>query len=130
MWFDALHGKEKINFMFNNELSLHDAEFENILFYDMSRVRICFKTRHVPKSIPDKWKKKPFNGLSVTLELVGINKLELKGNRVGFKCTPIIKRLGGEVEILIEYSDVFLFSCTAEVIAIGSIEPYQDRRWV
>lgn len=57
MWFDALHGKEKINFMFNNELSLQDAEFENILFYDMSRVRICFKTRHVPKSIPDKWKK-------------------------------------------------------------------------
>lgn len=74
--------------------------------------------------------KKPFNGLSVTLELVGVNKLELKGNRVGFKCTPIIKKLGSEVEILIEYSDISFFSCTAEVIAISSIEPYQDRRWV
>ena len=57
MWFEYIHGKEKVKFMFNNELYLDDSECESILFYDLSKVRISFNNRHIPKKIPDKWSK-------------------------------------------------------------------------
>lgn len=49
MWFNFAHGKDKIKFMFNNELSINNAEFDNFLFYDLSKIRICFNTRNIPK---------------------------------------------------------------------------------
>ncbi|WP_312045791.1 Imm50 family immunity protein [Erwinia sp.] len=129
MWLDFIHGKEKVKFMFNDELSLDDSEFENFLFYDLSKIRICFNTKHIPKKIPDKWKKKEFNGLSITLILVGVNRLDLQGNRVGFICSPIIEMINNEVRISISNGDGFNLSCFAELIVIDSIEPYLDQRW-
>lgn len=129
MWFEFAHGKKKINFMFNNELSLNDSEFENFLYYDISKIRICFNTRHIPRIIPNKWRKKEFNALSITLILVGINKLNLQGERVGFLCSPAIEKIGNEIIFSIDNEDKFHLSCTAELIVVDSIEPYLDQLW-
>lgn len=129
MWFDFVHGKEKIKFMFNNELSLDDSEFDNFLFYDLSKIRICFNTSHIPKKIPDKWKNIEFNGLSITLTLVGINKLNIRGERVGFICSPVIEKIDDEMIFSIDNGDKFNLSCAAETIVFDSIEPYLDQRW-
>ena len=129
MWLDFIHGKEKVKFMFNDELSLDDSEFENFLFYDLSKIRICLNTKHIPKKIPDKWKKKEFNGLSITLILVGVSKLDLQGKRVGFRCSPIIEMINNEVRISINNGDGFNLSCFADLIVIDSIDPYLDERW-
>ncbi|MDX5630940.1 MULTISPECIES: Imm50 family immunity protein [unclassified Brenneria] len=129
MWFDFVHGKEKINFMFNNELSIDDSEIDNFLFYDLSKIRVCFNTRNIPKKTPDKWRNVEFNGLSITLILVGISKLNLQGDRVGFICSPIIEKIDDEMTFTIDNGDKFHFSCAAEIIVIDSIEPYLDQRW-
>ncbi len=129
MWFDFAHGKEKVKFMFNNELSLDGSEFENFLFYDLSKIRMCFNTKYMPKKTPDKWRNIEFNGLSITLILVGINNLNLRGERMGFICSPVIERIGNEIIFSIDSGDDFHLSCAAEVIVIDSIEPYLDQRW-
>lgn len=125
MWFDFMHGREKIKFMFNNELSLDDSEFENLLFYDISRVRLSFNI----KKIPDKWKKIKFNGLSMTLELIGIHNLTLNGNQVGFICSPSINKNNNNLIFTITNKEEFFLSCTTELIIIDSIKPYLDQRW-
>ena len=129
MWFDFAHGKEKVKFMFNNELSLNESEFENFLFYDNSKIRMCFNTKHIPKKTPEKWSGLEFNGLSITLILVGINKLSLQGGRVGLTCSPVIERVGGEIIFSITGENGFHLLCAAEIIVIDSIEPYLDQRW-
>lgn len=129
MWFDFAHGKEKIKHMFDNELSLDNSELESFLFYDISKINICFNTKSIPKKTPDKWRDIEFNGLSITLTLVGVNKLNLRGERVGFICSPVIKRIGNEIMISIDNGEKYHLSCTAEIIVIDSIEPYLDQRW-
>lgn len=129
MWFDFAHGKEKVKFMFNNELSLDDSELENILFYDLSKIRLCFNTKHVPKSIPDKWRNIEFNGLSISLIIIGIIQFDLRGERVGFTCSPQFYSGDNKVILSIENGNKFNLSCTADAIIIDSIEPYLDQRW-
>lgn len=129
MWFEHANGKEKINYMFNNELSIDNSEFENFLFYDLSKIRVCFNTKHIPQKTPKKWNDTEFNGLSLTLTLVGINKLSLYGNRVGFICSPTIEKINNEIIFTIKNGNEFYFSCAAEVMIIDSIEPYLDQRW-
>ncbi|VTQ52262.1 Uncharacterised protein [Campylobacter jejuni] len=129
MWFEHVNGKEKINHMFDNELSINNSEFENFLFYDLSKIRVCFNTRNIPKKTPRKWSEIEFNGLSLTLTLVGINKLSLHGNRIGFICSPVIEKINNEIIFTIDNGNDFYFSCAAEVIFIDSIEPYLDQRW-
>ncbi|MCG8711004.1 hypothetical protein JHU04_004341 [Brenneria sp. 4F2] len=70
-----------------------------------------------------------FNGLSITLILVGINNLSLRGERVGFICSPVIEKKGDEIIFSIVNGDEFYLSCAAEVIVIDSVEPYLDQRW-
>lgn len=123
--------------MFNNELSLNDSEFENFLYYDISKIRICdiskiricFNTRHIPRIIPSKWREKEFNALSLTLILIEINKLNLQGERVGFLCSPAIEKIGNEIIFSIDNEDKFHLSCTAELIVVDSVEPYLDQLW-
>ncbi|QGU86899.1 Imm50 family immunity protein [Erwinia sorbitola] len=129
MWFDFAHGKEKINFMFNNELYLDGCEFENFLFYDLSKIRICFNTKNIPNKTPEKWREVAFNSLSITLILVGVNKLNVQGERLGFICSPVIEKIDDEIIFSIDNEDKFHFSCAAELIVIDSIEPYLDQRW-
>lgn len=129
MWFEHAYGKEKIKFMFDNELSLNGAECESILFYDLSKLRINFRTKHVPKKIPAKWDSQEFNALSVTLTLIGIDKLSLEGERIGFECTPVIEKLSDRILFRVSNGDAFYLSCAAEVIVIDSVEPYLDQRW-
>lgn len=129
MWLDHLQGREKIKFMFNDELSLDDSEFENLLFYDLSKVRLCFKVKNIPKKTPEKWKQIKFNGISITLELIAINNLILNGNRVGFMCSPLIHQENNKFIFTITNKEEFFFSCTTDVIFIDSIYPYWDQRW-
>jgi len=129
MWFDFVYGKEKIKFMFNNELSLDDAEFESFLFYDLSKIRMCFNTKHIPKKIPSKWEGIEFNALSITLILVGINNLNLRGGRVGFTCSPVIEKIDDEIIICIDNGNELHLTCAAEIIVVDSIDPYLDQRW-
>lgn len=129
MWFDLAHGKEKIKFMFDNDLSLDDSEFENFLFYDLSKIKISFNTRRIPKKIPDKWRSKEFNGISVVLILVGISDLNLHGSRVGFECLPLIEKKDDKIMFSICNGNNFNLSCSTELIVVDSIEPYLDQRW-
>ncbi|QNK34215.1 hypothetical protein HF675_09380 [Serratia sp. JUb9] len=129
MWFDYAHGKENIKFMFNNELSLDESELESFLFYDLSKIRICFNTRNIPKKTPDKWKKLEFNGLSIKLTLVGIKELNLQGKRIGFTCTPEIKKPDNKIVFTVNNDEGRYLLCSAEFIVINSIEPYLDERW-
>ncbi|WP_342323172.1 Imm50 family immunity protein [Kosakonia sp. BYX6] len=130
MWFDTAHGKEKIKFMFNNELALDNIEFESFQFYDQSKVRLCFNSRNIPSRVPEKWKINNFNGLSITLSFIGLIQFDMVGSRIGFECSPIIENTGDVIFAKIEDERKnFRLSLSAEVMVIDSIEPYLDQRW-
>lgn len=57
MWFDNAHGKEKIAYMFNNDLSLSEIEIDKFIFHDISRLTLGFNIKNLPSLIPEKWKK-------------------------------------------------------------------------
>jgi len=130
MWFDSAHGKEKIKFMFNNELCIENIEFESLHFYDQSKVKLRFNSKNIPAKVPDKWRGEEFNGLSITLAFVGLIRMDIVGSRVGFECSPIIENEGGVISLLIEDKESKLkVNLSAEVMIIDSVEPYLDQRW-
>jgi hypothetical protein len=53
MWFDNAIGKEKINFMFDGELSMELVEFDGFTFERFSDISCRFFTRKIP-SLPKK----------------------------------------------------------------------------
>lgn len=131
-WFDLAYGNEKIKFMFNNEISLEDVEFEKLIFSNVSCITFYFKIKKIPKTIPEKWKKREFNALYLTLTFVGRVggvELTLQGNRIGFVCSPIINKVDNGVQIIIDNKDGFHLSCTAEIFRIQPIETFMDKHW-
>lgn len=130
MWFDHANGNEKIRFMFNNELSIERVEFENILFYDLSKVRIVFNSKSIPTTVPEKWKGVNFNAISIGLVFIGLKQLTLSGERIGFECSPELCHSGNITSLRIEDErGVQFMSLSAEAMVIDSIEPYLDQRW-
>ncbi|MBD2816678.1 hypothetical protein ID850_18525 [Xenorhabdus sp. Flor] len=128
MWFENAIYKEKIKHMFNDELSIEHVEFETLLFYAHSSLRIGFHSKNVPTTFPTKWDKIDFNALSIVLELGDIIDFESKGTRLGFECTPVIKYIGDEVHLHISH-DNFYLNCVAQFLTIRDITPYLDERW-
>ena len=48
MWFDNAIGKEKINFLFDGELSMELVEFDGFTFERFSDISCRFFTRKIP----------------------------------------------------------------------------------
>lgn len=128
MWFEFAHGKEKINFMFNNELSLCGVEFSQFIYYDISRLKLRFNSRNIPSSIPKKWNRNEFNALAISLEFTEVLKLEISGENIGFICTPDIHRIDDSIRVTINEGD-FKFILQANYMLIDEVIPYIDQRW-
>ena len=90
MWFDNAHGKEKITYIFNNELSLSEIELDKLIFHDISRLTLGFNIKNLPSLIPEKWEKNKLNTLALTLTFTEVSTIKLDGKKIGFECTPII----------------------------------------
>ncbi|WP_323840658.1 Imm50 family immunity protein [Photorhabdus africana] len=129
MWFDNAIHKEKIKFMFNNELSIDDVEFENFIYHDFSILRIQLRGKKLPVTVPKKWSKNIYNSLSIILTLGNVSTLNVNGGKVGFECTPIIKSTREETTLTIENKDFYLH-CVAGFMTIDDITPYLDQRWI
>ncbi|QXF34509.1 hypothetical protein CE143_16125 [Photorhabdus luminescens] len=128
MWFEHAMYKEKIHFMFNGELSINNVEFEDFLYHTGSILRIGIRSRNIPKNIPEKWKKREFNALVITLSFGNVTQFECKGGGVGFNCSPVISSKPEEITLLIENKD-FHLQCVAGFMIIDDVSPYLDERW-
>nr|WP_041474241.1 Imm50 family immunity protein [Erwinia sp. Ejp617] len=127
MWFNNAIGKEKIKFMFNNDLLLIGVEFDKFVYYDMSRLTVCFNTKKVPSSVPEKWKDKPFNSLSISLTFTEVIELKVNGAGVGFECDPMITSVNGITNLVVK-NEGFNLLCTAKYMFIDDVVPYLDAR--
>ena len=128
MWFDNALGKEKIKFMFGGELSLQSVEVNSFSFERFSDVTFQFYSRNIPSSCPEKWSKSEFNALSVVITFGGIIELDVKGNGIGFICSPGI--FSSETHSRIKIcSNQLKINCKAKFLTIESITPYLDERW-
>lgn len=114
MWFEHAIFKEKIKFMFNNELSIENVELDTVLYYSISMLRVRLNSRVLPAITPEKWEKVKFNSLSITLEFGNVSQFECKGGDIGFECCPIIQATK-EKTILKITKDNFFF--TANLIS-------------
>jgi len=128
MWFEHAIGKEKINFLFNNELSLVDVGLESFYFHSYSTLRFHFICKKIPSSYPEKWNKEGFNSLSLVFNLGEILSFESKGNKVGFICTPDLVTQKDKSSISI-FNDDLIINCEAKFLTIEGITPYIDERW-
>ncbi|WP_436876414.1 Imm50 family immunity protein [Siccibacter turicensis] len=128
MWFEHAVFNEKIKFMFNNELSIENVEVEDFLYYSTSMLRIGMKTKTLPKTTPDKWKKNKFNSLSITLEFGNVRRFECRGGDIGFECTPIIVSNKEKTLLTIENENFYLY-CESDFMTIKDISPFLDCRW-
>ncbi|AWK40303.1 hypothetical protein GPY51_24310 [Photorhabdus laumondii subsp. laumondii] len=128
MWFDHAIFKEKIKFMFNNELSMEHVGFEQFLYYDTSRLKIFFCSKNIPNVIPEKWRRKKFNCFMITLTCIDVSVLEINGGGVAFECTPIIESTKEKTEITIK-NDGFYLHCSTRTMVIEDITPHWDVRW-
>lgn len=128
MWFDNALGKEKIRFMFGGELSLQSVEVSSFSFERFSDVTFQFYSRNIPSSYPEKWTKSQFNALSVILTFGGVIELDVKGNGIGFICSPEI--FSGESYSAIKICSKELnINCKSNFLTIVSITQYLDERW-
>ena len=125
-WFDLAYGNEKIRFIFNNELSLEDVEIRKLVFNDISSIRLFFVIRNIPKIIPEKWKKRDFNSIYLTLTCIGIHESILQGTNMGFRCSPVLTKINDGVQITIDNKDGFHLSCIADLFDIESIETHSN----
>jgi len=127
MWFEHAIGREKINFMFDNEFSLIDLELISFSF-NYSSVHLVFSCRNIPKKYPVKWEKDGFNSLVLNITLSGVIDFESKGNNVMFTSNPIIETTKDYSFLKIDSPELYLF-CRAKFLNIDDIKPYVDDRW-
>lgn len=128
MWFQNAIGKEKIQFMFDNELSMQHVEVSSFSFERFSDLRFHLFCKEIPTKYPDKWKKDGFNALSVVITFGDVIQLSATGSRIGFFCSPIINSYGDYSEITIKHNELD-FYCRSKFLTIESITPYIDERW-
>jgi len=125
MWNKNAHGKEKIKHMFNNELSLDDSFLALFLYYDASIFRIEFHVDKIPNSIPEKWKNKKYDFISVKIDLCAVKTLNITGGNLGFRCTPIFSWNDEKPTVSIKSSNNnFALYCIADTMFIGEITPF------
>jgi len=128
MWFQNAIGKEKIQFMFNNELEIQCVEIDSFSMERFSDLKFNFFLNKAPKKHPEKWSKEQFNALSVRIIFSDIIQFDISGSRVGFFCSPTITSSKDYSEIKIEHNDLKLY-CKSKFLTIDTILPYLDERW-
>ncbi|ACZ76164.1 conserved hypothetical protein [Dickeya parazeae Ech586] len=128
MWFEHAIGKEKIKFMFDNELSIQRIEVNSFSLERFSDLKLHFFCNEIPRKYPVKWRGEGFNALSVVVVFGDVTQLNIVGSRVGFFCSPLINSSNGYSEITIKNSDLD-FYCRSRFLTIESITPYIDDRW-
>ncbi|HFK5736863.1 TPA: Imm50 family immunity protein [Enterobacter sichuanensis] len=128
MWFDNAIGKEKINFMFDGELSMELVEFDGFTFERFSDISCRFFTRKIPSCYPKKWKESEFNALCIVLTFGDVVELDVKGMKVGFVCSPVIISTENYSKISITDEKLNLH-CQSKFLTIEGITPYLDERW-
>ncbi|WP_192903296.1 Imm50 family immunity protein [Photorhabdus khanii] len=129
MWFEKAMYKEKIKFMFNNELSIDDSILETFLYHTDSMLRISFHSDKLPKIFPEKWKKNEFNALKIILTFGGVKILEYQGGKIGIRCSPIIESEKEKIILSIKNNEFSIY-CVANFMVIDDIIPYLDQRWI
>lgn len=128
MWFRNALGKEKIQFMFNNELSIQSVEISSFSLERFSDLKFNFYCKEIPSKYPGKWSKEGFNALSLVVTFGDVIQLDITGSRVGFFCSPIINSLKDYSEIKIKHNDLNLY-CKSKFLTIEGVAPYIDERW-
>ncbi|PWC09220.1 hypothetical protein B4923_20625 [Brenneria roseae subsp. americana] len=128
MWFGHAIGKEKIQFMFDNELSIQHVEVGSFSLERFSDLKLHFFCNDIPKKIPEKWRGAGFNALSLVIVFGDVTQLNVVGSKVGFFCSPLINSSSDHSEITIKNSDLD-FYCRSRFLTIESITPYIDERW-
>jgi len=123
MWFDNAYGKEKIKFIFDNNLSLDDSLLELILYHNVSLFSIRFRLDKIPDSIPDKWRKRKFDFIDVNIDFCSVKKFECCGGKLGFRCTPVFAWNDDKPALFIQNDDFKLY-CLADSMFIGEITPF------
>jgi len=91
MWFKNAIGKEKIQFIFGNELNIKNIEISSFSLERFSDLKIHFFCREIPKKHPEKWKKDGFNALSLVINFGDVIHLNATGSGIGFFRSPEIK---------------------------------------
>lgn len=128
MWFQNAIGKEKIQFMFHNELMIENIEIGSFSLERFSELKFHFYSNNIPKNYPEKWNKEGFNALSLLISFGDIIQLDVTGSRIGFFCSPIINSFKEYSEITIKHGDLDIY-CRARFLTIEGITPYMDERW-
>lgn len=128
MWFQNALGKEKIQFMFNNELDIQLIEIHSFSMESFSDLKFDFICKNIPKKYPKKWSEGDFNALKLVITLGDIIQLDIKGTKIGFFCSPIIMSTLEFSEIKIKHDDLNLY-CKSKFLTIEKIIPYLDERW-
>ncbi|MGL6019744.1 MAG: Imm50 family immunity protein [Gibbsiella quercinecans] len=127
MWFEHAVGKEKINFMFNNDFPLFDLELISFSF-NVSSLRLSFSCKNIPVEYPKKWDRKDFNSLLLSITLTDVIFFESKGVNVMFTSTPTIETTKEYSVVKIESPELYLY-CKARFLTIDDIRPCVDDRW-
>ncbi|MFO6296032.1 Imm50 family immunity protein [Rahnella selenatireducens] len=127
MWFDHAQGKEKINFMFDNELHLNDVEFHSFTYHDISKLSLRFNTKMIPDIFPRKWTVNQFNSISISLIFTEVQIIKVNLNNINFICTPNIEMINNSIQLSIE-AEENSFMCLANFMFIDEIMPHLDHR--
>ncbi|MEH5215559.1 Imm50 family immunity protein [Escherichia marmotae] len=127
MWFDYAQGKEKVNFMFNNELHLNGVEFHSFTYHDISKLSLRFNTKMIPEIFPKKWTVNKFNSISISLLFTEVRALKIDLNNINFICTPNIEVIDNSIQLSIEHEQNS-FICLANFMFIDEIMPHLDHR--
>lgn len=128
MWFKNAIGKEKIQFIFGNELHIKNIEISIFSLERFSDLKIHFFCKEILEKHPEKWKKDGFTALSLMINFGDVIHLNATGSGIGFFCSPEINSFENLSEIKIKNNELD-FYCKSKFLTIESITPYIDERW-
>ncbi|MGE9548730.1 Imm50 family immunity protein [Snodgrassella sp. CS2] len=128
MWYKNAIGKEKIQFMFNNEFDIELFELYSISLEKNSELKCNLICKGIPKNHPKKWDKLEFNALILKIIFNEIIQMNISGTKIGFFCLPKINSSIDYSEITIKYGKFQLY-CKSKFLTIDNITPYIDIRW-
>ncbi|MCO6540625.1 MAG: hypothetical protein J6569_10940 [Gilliamella sp.] len=128
MWFENALGREKIQFMFNNEFNFQSIELNSVSFDSYSEFKCHLNCKKIPKIYPKKWDKVEFNALNLIITFNEIVQLNMSGSKIGFFCSPTINSFTDYSEITVQHNKLPLY-CKSKFLIIESITPYIDERW-
>ena len=121
-WYEYIFFKEKLKYLFDNELSPDNLYIDSFNIYERVAV-INFITMNIPQKYPKKWKSESFNAIIFRLTFSDLTNFSIQGNDFFNKIGRLDTKIIDNKKTLIFTSENLYIELSALNIMFGDFKP-------